>query len=122
MHIKILHNVEKINLLKKVNGPEIIFALFNIIKCLFIDDLGATKPTSWKNEVMTGLLDYRINKELPTFFTSNYNIKEHQALMESSQITSRPERIPSRIYEICQGFIIEVKGEDWRKKPVLQQL
>jgi primosomal protein DnaI len=86
------------------------------IPCLFLDDFGATKVTAWKAEVMTSLLDYRLGNCLPTFFTSNYSPQEYQNLIAISLSNSRPERIPSRIYEICQGFIIEVKGEDWRKK------
>ncbi|NUM33429.1 MAG: ATP-binding protein [Candidatus Brocadiae bacterium] len=84
-------------------------------KCLFLDDLGATKITPWKNEVLTGILDYRLNHRLPTFFTSNFSPEGYEQNLQSSSI-ARPGRITSRIYEMCRGFILEVKGEDFRKK------
>jgi len=84
-------------------------------KCLFLDDLGATKITPWKNEVLTGILDYRLNHRLPTFFTSNFSPESYEQSLQSSSV-ARPGRITSRIYEMCSKFIIEVKGEDFRKK------
>lgn len=88
---------------------------FMEVKCLFLDDLGATKITPWKNEVMTGILDYRLNHRLPTFFTSNFSPESYEQSLQSSSI-ARPGRITSRIYEMCRSFIIEVQGEDFRKK------
>jgi DNA replication protein DnaC len=92
------------------------FQKFLEIPCLFIDDFGVAKVTSWKNEVMTSLLDYRLSNQLPTFFTSNYHPQEFEQVLKNSGNMARPERIPSRIYELCERFIIEVKGEDFRKK------
>ena len=89
---------------------------FRTVPCLFVDDFGATKPTAWKQEVMTGLLDERLNNALPTFFTSNYSLADYQTILAHSLSFARPERVPSRIFEMCRGFIVEVKGEDWRKK------
>lgn len=84
-------------------------------KCLFLDDLGATKITAWKNEVLTGILDYRLNHRLPTFFTSNFSLQSYELSLQNASI-ARPCRITSRIYEMCRGFIVEVKGEDFRRK------
>jgi primosomal protein DnaI len=92
------------------------FGRFLEISCLFIDDFGATKITSWKNEVMTGILDYRLSNSLPTFFTSNFSPQEYQQVVRNSGNLARPERIPSRIHEMCKDFIIEMKGEDFRQK------
>ncbi len=84
-------------------------------KCLFLDDLGATKITAWKNEVLTGILDYRLNHRLPTFFTSNFSLQSYELSLQNASI-ARPCRITSRIYEMCCGFIMEIRGEDFRKK------
>lgn len=92
------------------------FRKFSEIPVLLIDDFGAAKPTGWKNEVMTSLLDYRLNHLLPTCFTSNYHPEDYQHFLKTSLPLTRPERIPSRIYELCRQFIIEVTGDDWRKK------
>lgn len=88
---------------------------FMEVKCLFLDDLGATKITPWKNEVLTGILNYRLNHRLPTFFTSNFSPESYEQSLQSSFI-ARPSRITSRICEMCRGFIVEVKGEDFRRK------
>ena len=90
---------------------------FLAIPCLFIDDFGATKITAWKTEIMTSLLDHRLGNALPTFFTSNYHPQDYLSLIATSLKLARPERIPSRIYEMCKDFIIEVKGQDFRKHP-----
>lgn len=94
---------------------QVIIRKFKEIDCLFLDDLGATKPTLWKNEILCSLLDYRMNNNLPTFFTSNFSPNEYENILKRSQIEC-PARIVSRIYEICRNNITEVKGEDWRKK------
>lgn len=85
---------------------------FQEVECLFIDDFGATKPTPWKNEVMTGILDCRLDNNRPTFFTSNFSPADYQKFLAAS--LPRPDRIPSRIYEMCR--IVEVQGEDRRRK------
>lgn len=84
--------------------------------CLFLDDLGATKMTGWKTEIIGSIVDYRLQNALPTFFTANYSLADYQTLIANTLACSRPERIPSRIYEMCRGFIVEMKGEDFRKK------
>lgn len=95
-------------------GEEQRLQRFLKIGCLFIDDLGATKITPWKIEVLTSLIDSRLNNNLPTFFTSNYSPKDYQKLISSSLTTSRAQRIPSRIHEMCRDFIIEIQGQDYR--------
>lgn len=92
------------------------FGRFLDVSCLFIDDFGATKTTSWKTEVMTSLLDYRLSNQLPTFFTSNFSPQDYERFIRNSGNLARPERIPSRIHEICGRFIVEVKGGDYRQK------
>lgn len=96
-------------------GEEARIRQFLTIPCLFIDDFGATKTTAWKNEMMTAILDYRLNHALPTFFTSNFSLPSYESSLQSSSV-ARPGRITSRIYEMCRGFILEVKGEDFRRK------
>ncbi len=54
--------------------------LFNSVKnapLLLIDDIGAERITEWaRDEVLSPILQYRMENKLPTFFTSNYNQKE----------------------------------------------
>lgn len=44
---------------------------------LFIDDIGAEAVTSWaRDEILATILQYRMDANLPTFFTSNLNLNE----------------------------------------------
>lgn len=44
---------------------------------LLLDDIGAEYLTAWgRDEVLEPLLHYRMNENLPTFFTSNLNMEE----------------------------------------------
>ena len=53
---------------------------FNFIKkvpLLLLDDIGAESTTAWsRDEVLGPILQYRMEEELPTFFTSNLTLKE----------------------------------------------
>ncbi|MDN6195772.1 MAG: primosomal protein DnaI [Atopostipes suicloacalis] len=44
---------------------------------LMLDDIGAEYPTSWiRDDVLGVILQYRMQNELATFFSSNFNMKE----------------------------------------------
>ena len=53
---------------------------FNKIKkvsILLLDDIGAETTTSWnRDEILGTILQYRMQENLPTFFTSNLSLKE----------------------------------------------
>ena len=69
-------------------------------KLLLIDDLGAEGVTSWsRDEILGSIMQYRMQEGLPTFITSNLNIKE---LEEHLSITTsnKSERVKAvRIIE-----------------------
>lgn len=44
---------------------------FKNVQLLIIDDLGVGATSPWKTETLFEILSYRIDKALPTFFTSN---------------------------------------------------
>ena len=47
------------------------------VPLLLLDDIGAENTTSWsRDEVLGPILQYRMEEDLPTFFTSNLNIDE----------------------------------------------
>lgn len=54
--------------------------IFNKVKrapLLLLDDIGAETTTNWnRDEILGTILQYRMQEELPTFFTSNMTIKE----------------------------------------------
>ncbi len=66
---------------------------------LLIDDIGAENNSSWaRDEVLGTILQYRMDNNLTTFFTSNYNIKELETFLAET---------PKGIDEIKARRIIE---------------
>jgi len=63
------------------------------IPLLLIDDIGAESVTSWsRDEILCPILQYRMENKLPTFFTSNLDLK---ALEQRLSMTSRGDDIVS---------------------------
>lgn len=79
-------------------------------KLLLIDDLGAEGVTTWsRDEILGTILQYRMQEGLPTFITSNLNIKE---LEEHLSITSnnKSERVKAvRIIERVKQLTYDVE-------------
>ena len=79
-------------------------------KLLLIDDLGAEAVSSWnRDEILGTILQYRMQEALPTFITSNLNIKE---LEDHLSITSsnKSERLKSlRIIERIKQLTTDVE-------------
>lgn len=69
-------------------------------KLLLIDDLGAEGVTSWcRDEILGTILQYRMQEGLPTFITSNLNIKELEDHL-SITTSNKSERVKAvRIIE-----------------------
>lgn len=80
-------------------------ALNSIKQCpvLILDDIGAERATNWVNSIFLNILDYRIENELVTLFTSNTAI-------ESLKLD---ERIVNRIYKMA--IEIQMPEESVRK-------
>ena len=69
-------------------------------KLLLIDDLGAEGVTSWsRDEILGSIMQYRMQEGLPTFITSNLNIKELEDHL-SITTSNKSERVKAvRIIE-----------------------
>lgn len=71
---------------------------FNFVKkspLLLIDDIGAENCSGWnRDEVLAPILQYRMEEELPTFFTSNFNLKELEAHL--SNTSNGVEKVKAR--------------------------
>lgn len=94
--------------------------LFNKIKkieILLIDDIGAETMTPWsRDEVLGTILQYRMEEELPTFFTSNFTIEEleeHLSISGSGVERVKARRIIERIRQ--QADSITMVSENKRK-------
>lgn len=74
------------------------------IPLLLIDDIGAEATTEWgRDEILCPLLQYRMDAKLPTFFTSNLDMKlleEHFSCSKESVDVVKARRIISRIEQL----------------------
>ena len=86
------------------------------VDILLIDDIGAEKVTDWgRDEVLGTILQSRMNDKLPTFFTSNLNIKElEEHLMGKGSLEAvKARRIIERIKQLSEDM--EMISENRRK-------
>ncbi len=79
---------------------------------LVLDELGATKPTTWMQDTMTQIINKRYNDKKLTIFTSNFldttSLNYEETLSERLGV-----RLRSRLYEMCK--LIHIKGDDFRR-------
>lgn len=81
---------------------------------LLLDDIGAEYLTAWaRDEVLEPILQYRMDQELPTFFTSNYSIKEIEKHFVINDDKMKAKRIVERITQVSEP--IELIGKNRRK-------
>ena len=84
---------------------------------LLLDDMGAEYLTPWaRDEVLGTILQYRMDEGLPTFFTSNLDLKQlesHFANTSSGKEEIKARRMIERIKELTIPF--ELVGESNRK-------
>lgn len=84
---------------------------------LLIDDIGAEGLTAWnRDEILCPLLQYRMDNNLTTFFTSNLNMKEletHLSNSKNSVDEVKAKRIICRIEQLARD--IEMISKNLRK-------
>lgn len=87
------------------------------VPLLLLDDIGAEYLTPWaRDEILGTILQYRMDEELPTFFTSNLNLKqleEHFSMTSSGKEEIKARRMIERIKNLTNDF--ELVGESNRK-------
>lgn len=78
------------------------------VPLLLIDDIGAEGLTAWnRDEILCPLLQYRMDNNLTTFFTSNLNIKELESHLSNSKNgvdEVKAKRIISRIEQLTEDL------------------
>lgn len=83
---------------------------------LVLDDIGAEAMSDWvRDEVIGVILQYRMQEELPTFFTSNLDMNQYEHyLTETKQSTDslKAQRIMERIRYLADE--ISVRGPNLR--------
>lgn len=93
------------------------FEYIKKVPLLLIDDIGAEGLTAWnRDEILCPLLQYRMDNNLTTFFTSNLNIKELESHLSNSKSgvdEVKAKRIISRIEQLTVD--IEMISKNLRK-------
>lgn len=97
--------------------------LLNTVKSapvLMIDDIGADAMSAWiRDDVLGVILEYRMQQELPTFFSSNFAMKEleeeHLAVdAQGNQEPLKAKRIMERIQFLSREM--PMMGQNLRQK------
>lgn len=87
------------------------------VPLLLLDDIGAEYLTPWaRDEIIGTILQYRMDEDLPTFFTSNLNLKqleEHFSITSLGKEEIKGRRIIERIKDLTIEFALI--GESNRK-------
>ena len=59
------------------------------VDVLVLDNLGDEKISEWtRDDIISGILDYRIKNDLLTYITSSYTLEELSSLYEVSKTNS----------------------------------
>ncbi|MBQ9181965.1 MAG: primosomal protein DnaI [Bacilli bacterium] len=78
------------------------------VPLLLIDDIGAESNTPWsRDEILCPLIQYRMQEKLPTFFTSNFDLKsleEHFSSTTSGMEIIKSRRIIERINQMTDSI------------------
>ncbi|GAA0367503.1 primosomal protein DnaI [Alkalibacterium iburiense] len=102
------------------NTTEDKLELYKKARILMLDDIGADSMSSWiRDDVLGVILQYRMQEQLPTFFSSNFNMKqlEEEHLTQSQRGEMEPlkaKRIMERVRFLSEE--VEMSGENRRLK------
>lgn len=116
----ILHYPSFVIDVKNAIGEGSVKTLVDDIKLaevLVLDDIGAEQSTPWvRDEILQVILQYRMQEDLPTFFTSNFNfqdLEKHFAKVKNgNDETWEARRVMERIRYLAEETRLE--GENRR--------
>lgn len=99
------------------NGYNEKFELVKKIPLLLFDDIGAENCSYWsRDEILGPILQYRMESNLPTFFTSNLSLEDLEtalAITKNNVDKVKARRIIERIEQLTVP--LELIGENRRK-------
>lgn len=78
------------------------------VPVLILDDLGTESSTSWVQEKLFQIFNYRYNAQLPTVITTNHELEEI------------PLRLRSRLVDLDLARIVSITAPDYRRAGVAQ--
>lgn len=89
--------------MKQAIGKDLVGDKLDSVKktpILMIDDIGADSISSWiRDDILGVILQYRMQEQLPTFFSSNFNMKE---LEQHLTVTQRGDEEPLKAKRIME--------------------
>ena len=87
-----------------------------VAQVLILDDIGAEQSSPWmRDEILQVILQHRMQENLPTFFTSNFNFEElerHFATSKNGDETWQARRVMERIKFLAEE--VRLEGENRR--------
>lgn len=90
------------------------FEYIKKVPLLLIDDIGAESTTAWgRDEIFCPLVQYRMQEKLPTFFTSNLDLKmleEHFSITKDKVDVLKARRIIERINQMTDNVVMISKN------------
>lgn len=99
------------------NGYDDTFDMIKKVEILLLDDIGAETSSSWsRDEVLGIILQYRMEENLATFFTSNLSLKEleeHLSISNKGIEKVKARRIIERIKQLTEE--VSMISENKRK-------
>ncbi len=83
---------------------------------LLLDDLGASKPSAWVQDMVAHIINSRYNDKRVTLLTTNYLDRPAQSgpMREDTLADRIGERMRSRLYEMCR--VVRLEAEDFRRR------
>jgi DNA replication protein DnaC len=90
-----------------VSGYDTRFEEIRTVSLLILDDLGTEAPTSWAQEKLFQILNYRYNARLPTVITTNHELEEI------------PLRLRSRLNDPDVSQIVHILAPDYRGSGIM---
>ncbi len=91
------------------------FDLIRTVPVLLIDDIGAENVTDWgRDEILGSLLQYRMENDLITFFSSNFSLKDledHLSYSKEKVSKLKARRIIERIKYLAKEQYLEGNNE-----------
>ncbi len=113
----IVHFPELLRSLKESFGADYKerFYALKTAPVLLLDDIGAEYLTAWgRDEVLEPILQYRMDENLPTFFTSNFSLEElekHLATASNNFERVKAKRIIERIKQLASEIELISKNK-----------
>ncbi len=78
------------------------FDLIKNVDLLLLDDIGAEYLTEWsRDEVLEPILQYRMDQELPTFFTSNLDLNDLEKHFTIGNDKMKAKRLIERVNQVA---------------------